>query len=733
MRPAPAGDVHPEPASYRFDDVHVDAHACTVTRAGVPQPLEPKAYAVLLELLRHANELVTRDALLDAVWGHRHVTPGVLTRAIAQIRHALDDDPHVPRYIRTRHALGYCFIGRLEDDTVPTPAAPRSVSANAAPSHASSSLPLQSSLPDATDLPPAPSTVAEAAAPAPPVARPASSRAPARRRLWPGLAVLLAALAALALWQRARPPPLPAVASPSVAVLPFADARGGDDYFARGVAAELHDALAGVRGVIAVSVARLARDEQDAQAIGRRLGTATVLDGEVRRDGDRIVLSAWLVDTRTGQTRWSGRFERDADAIFDVEASVAGEVVQALTGRAPDAGLAQRLAPTRSLVAYDAYLRGLQSLDRAEGEAGYRRAVAAFEDALRADPHFARAQAGLCRAGIARFEDDMDADAYARADAACRRAAAMAPELREVDLAAGDLERARGRPADAVPRLERAAGDPALRPAAYAALARVYAGLGRTDLSRSYFDRALRLQPNDAGLHRERGYAAYLAGDLDGAIAAFRTATALAPGDERLWSGLGGLYLVAGRRPQAAQAFERSLALRPNYAALSNYGSLLYETRDYARAATLYRQALAVDPRDFRLWGNLGDALAATRAPTADVASAYRDAATRAARYTAIRADDAQAWALLAWYRANLRLPADARAALGRAESLGSEPAEVAFLGAQALALLGDTDAARARLDRARAGGVGADRILASPVLRPLATPSPLPRQESPS
>jgi DNA-binding winged helix-turn-helix (wHTH) protein/TolB-like protein/Tfp pilus assembly protein PilF len=683
MRAGATAGVPADPAIYRFGDVLVDTHACIVTRAGEPQPLEPKAYAVLVTLLRHAGELVPRDTLLDAVWGHRHVTPGVLTRAIAQLRHALGDDPHEPRYIRTRHALGYAFIGQLEPEAPVTP-------------------------------PPTPG-------PDPPPPIPVPMRTHRRRaRAWAAGAVLLALLLGLAGWHRAHAPTSPPGAA-SVVVLPFAGSgTGDDDYFARGVSTELHDALASVAGVTVAPVPRAVPAGRDVARIGRRLGVDTVLDGRLHRVGDRVELSAWLVDTHSGGTRWSGRFERDAAGIFDLEANVAGEVVQALTGRPPDDRVAQRLAPTRNLAAYDLYLRGMQSLERSEGESRYRDAVAAFSAALRVDPKFARAQAGLCRAEIARFEDDMDPAAFDRAEAACRAAGSMAPTLREVDLAMGELYRAKGRPADAIPRLERASGDAALRPAAFAALARVYSGLGRPDLAHAYFDRALRLQPNDAGLHRERGFASYLGGDLDGAIAAYRTAATLAPADERLWSGLGGLYLAAGRRDEARAAFERSLALRPNYAALSNYGSLRYEDRDYAGAADLYRRALAVDPRDFRLWGNLGDAQSAMGAPAPDIAAAYGGAADRAARYTAIRADDAQAWALLAWYRANLSRAASAREALARAESLGSEPAEVAFLGAQALAVLGDGDGARAHMDRARAGGIPTRRMQASPVLRAL-------------
>lgn len=109
---------------YRFDDVVIDVAAHTLVRAGQPVSVEPKAYAVLLMLLRHAGTMVGRDDLLDAVWGHRHVTPGVLTRAIAQLRAALDNDPHQPRYIQTQHALGYRFIGVLEQAGTPEPVAP---------------------------------------------------------------------------------------------------------------------------------------------------------------------------------------------------------------------------------------------------------------------------------------------------------------------------------------------------------------------------------------------------------------------------------------------------------------------------------------------------------------------------------------------------------------------------------------------------------------------------------
>jgi DNA-binding winged helix-turn-helix (wHTH) protein len=96
---------------YQCDDIVVEPRAHRVERAGVPVAVEPKAYAVLTTLLQHAGQVVSKDDLLDAAWGHRHVTSGVLSRAISQLRRALGDCAADPHYIATVHSLGYRFIG----------------------------------------------------------------------------------------------------------------------------------------------------------------------------------------------------------------------------------------------------------------------------------------------------------------------------------------------------------------------------------------------------------------------------------------------------------------------------------------------------------------------------------------------------------------------------------------------------------------------------------------------
>jgi DNA-binding winged helix-turn-helix (wHTH) protein len=97
-------------APLRFDRFELDESDARLTRAGEPVALAPKPFAVLCALARTPGRLVTKDALLDIVWGHRFVTPSALKTAISELRAALNDDPRQPRYIETVSCRGYRFI-----------------------------------------------------------------------------------------------------------------------------------------------------------------------------------------------------------------------------------------------------------------------------------------------------------------------------------------------------------------------------------------------------------------------------------------------------------------------------------------------------------------------------------------------------------------------------------------------------------------------------------------------
>lgn len=108
--------------TFAFADVEIDVRAHELRRGGHGVPLEPKAFAVLLEFLAHPGQLLSRDHLLDTVWGHSYVTPATLNRIIVLLRRALADDSEHPHCIQTVHGLGYRFIAPLEgapEKTVP--------------------------------------------------------------------------------------------------------------------------------------------------------------------------------------------------------------------------------------------------------------------------------------------------------------------------------------------------------------------------------------------------------------------------------------------------------------------------------------------------------------------------------------------------------------------------------------------------------------------------------------
>lgn len=104
---------------YQCGELRVDPANRRLTRGAVEIAVEPKVFAVLLVLLARVDELVTRDDLLDAVWGHRYITPATLNRVMVLLRRAFDDDPERPRFIETVHGAGYRFIGPVQRVAAP--------------------------------------------------------------------------------------------------------------------------------------------------------------------------------------------------------------------------------------------------------------------------------------------------------------------------------------------------------------------------------------------------------------------------------------------------------------------------------------------------------------------------------------------------------------------------------------------------------------------------------------
>jgi adenylate cyclase len=188
----------------------------------------------------------------------------------------------------------------------------------------------------------------------------------------------------------------------SIAVLPFADMSEAKDqeYFADGIAEEVLDRLAKVPGLKIVGRAssfQFKDESADPGGVGAALGVSYLLEGSVRKEAGRVRVAAKLIEARTGAQRWSDSFDSDEVDVLSVQDTIATGLARALQ-IAVEADTAPR-APIKSPAALDAYLRGLQSLDR-DTQEGAEAAVAQLQQTLSLDPTFAPAAIALARAYV---------------------------------------------------------------------------------------------------------------------------------------------------------------------------------------------------------------------------------------------------------------------------------------------------------------------------------------------
>jgi TolB-like protein len=228
----------------------------------------------------------------------------------------------------------------------------------------------------------------------------------------------------------------PVGGSPSVAVLPFANLSGdaAQDYFADGMTEEITGKLSRLKGLAVAagsSVAKYRRSPAGPREIGVELGVGHVLEGSVRRSGNRIRVTARLVKTADAFRVWSEDIDATLDDIFEVQERVATRIVEALgVHLAPGESRALATWGTRNAAAYDEYLRGIAQAehfdDRVRLEAGRQH----FERALAMDASFAPALAGIADVEIQLNRNfDSSAARLERAEAAARRALAIDPAL----------------------------------------------------------------------------------------------------------------------------------------------------------------------------------------------------------------------------------------------------------------------------------------------------------------
>ena len=368
-------------AAYEFGPFRLDPREQALLLNGQPVPLTPKAFDVLLCLVEHHGHLVTKEDLLAAVWPGAFVEEAVLSVNMSAIRRALGDDRNGHTYIETVPRRGYRFIAAV------------------------SRIDAQPEVTGADE----PEMIA-AQAPVGALANVKRSRA-----LTIGMTLAAAVLIGSAGLLVSRYLAGPAVASSSIAVLPLQSISkdAEQEQFASAMTEMLITSLGRIpalRVASRQSILQYGGSRKALAPIARELKVAYIVEGTVARDGDRVRITAQLIDGTTDRHVWARSYERDLRGTFalqnDVAESIAREIGVTVSGMPPKRPLDEHIPAD----AYEAYLRGNYLLDAGNAPA----AIAEFRKAVATAPAFAVAHARIAMAffEIAYFGSAPPKEAY---------------------------------------------------------------------------------------------------------------------------------------------------------------------------------------------------------------------------------------------------------------------------------------------------------------------------------
>jgi len=348
--------------SYRFDDFLVDPADWRLSRNGREIHVEPVVLKLLIFLIANRDRLVTRQELMDTVWGDTVVSESALSKAVARLRKALGDDSATHRYLETVHSQGYRFVAEVEEV-------------------------------ERAERPDAPA---------------GNIRTPAlRRALLAVTAIVVLITLAIAWFPESRRATPREDGIRSLAVLPLSNLTGNpeQDYYVDG----LHDILItelsqipGLRVTSRQSVRRYRNSELPTADIARELGVDALVEGSLLRAGKKIELTIQLVHGASDEHLWAARYERETTDVFDLIADAAraigAETGTTVTMRGKEGSGHQSLGKVDPR-AVDAYALGILNLDRFTPE-NLQSAISQLEKAVEIEPRFALAWAQLAAANM---------------------------------------------------------------------------------------------------------------------------------------------------------------------------------------------------------------------------------------------------------------------------------------------------------------------------------------------
>jgi TolB-like protein/DNA-binding winged helix-turn-helix (wHTH) protein/Tfp pilus assembly protein PilF len=473
----------------------IDPALNEISGGGKAIKLEPKAMEVLWYLAQRPAAVVSREALLAAIWPGVIVGDDSLTQAVIKLRKALGDTSTAPAYIQTIPKRGYRLVATVTRPEEPAqPAAPPSIPTR----------------------------------PVPPL-----NAQQYRRESWLTLAVVAALLLVpAAAWWTISDGTNPSTArgttadveatraaQPSVTIVPF-EALGDDPQavvLARGITADLITDLLKLHGLSVITAGAASTSKSGSG--NREQAAQYVVSGAVQRADDRLRLNVHLADVQSGQQLWSERFDRTVSDLFAVQEELERKILQTLPAKVSEAELRRVARPhTRNMQAYEYFQRGQMALI-ARQQPQNETAREMFRRAIELDPSFARAYADLALTYAADYRNRWTRDAAAalqRASELARTAHEINPDIRETYWVLAFVHLERREHKEALQQLETALR---LFPSfadAYALMGGIHAYLGDAEPALICMRTAMRLNPDAGYLYfLILGRAYFALGDLE--------------------------------------------------------------------------------------------------------------------------------------------------------------------------------------------------------------------------
>jgi len=445
-------------------------------------------------------------------------------------------------------------------------------------------------------------------------------------------------------------------------------------------------------------------------------GVTLVIEGSLQKIGSSVRINCHLVDAVSQRLLRAQTITAASSDIFGLQDQAVEQVLRLMAIELePEEQKALQRHGTQNASAYEYYLRARGYMQDYYKLENIDSAIGAYKRAIELDANYALAYAGLGEAYWRDFQQNHDNSLVQRAAATCQKSLAISDKLAEGHFCLGRLFQSTGSPEKAVEQFELAVVLDPNSDEGYRGLAEAYSGMGKTGNAEATYQRAISLRPQYWAGYNWLGTFYFRQARYSDAAAMFKKVIEISPDNFRGYSNLGATYVLQGRYADAIDTLNQCIAIRPIVSAYTNLGTAYFGLRRFDEAERTYEQGLRVDAKNWRLWGNLGDARYWIPQQRARAPEAYHKAIALAGEELKVNPRNDDILALVASYQAMLGEKQAAMANLNRALAIAPNNADVLYRAALVHNHFGETDLTLKWLGKALAAGFSAMTVRDAP------------------